>query len=126
MTKFTNNLIDHFNKPGVNATIYKMWGGGNLTNMGDGIKFRVSKSPFVNYVYVRYLAGYDLYEIEFGALVGADYDVIDQISPVKLEDLFKTISRKVFNLNVVDEVQATPAQVTKPKVKKAKTLPEAA
>ena len=64
--------------------------------MGDGIRFRVKKSKTVDYVYVRYLSGFDEYEIEFGALVGTEYDVLDRIKPVKSDAVMATISRRLF------------------------------
>jgi hypothetical protein len=114
--KFTNNLIDHFTKAGtVTSKVFRIWGGTAPISMGDGIKFRVTKSATVDYVYVRYLAGFESYEVEFGALVGADYDVIDRVSPVTMEDLTKVISRKILNLNVVEE----PTSTKPPKTKRA-------
>ena len=95
-TKFTNNLIDLFTGPKANNTVFKMWGGESLVSMGDGIRFRVNKSKTIDYVYVRYLSGFDEYEVEFGALVGTEYDVLDRIKPVKLENLMATISRRLF------------------------------
>lgn len=70
--------------------------------MGDGIRFRVTKSKIVDYVYIRYLGGFDTFEIEFGALVGTEYDVLDRIKPVAVEDLIKTISARVLGLKVVE------------------------
>ena len=72
-----------------------MWGGGNIISMGDGVKFRVSKSPTVDYVYVKYLGGFESFEVEFGALVGTDYDVLERISPVQPEQLVSTISKRI-------------------------------
>ena len=73
-----------------------MWGGEEPISMGDGIRFRVTKSPKVDYVYIRYLSGFDQFEIEFGALVGTEYDVLERISPVHKDKLIATISRKIF------------------------------
>ena len=73
-----------------------MWGGQTPVCMGDGIKFRVTKSPKVDYVYVRYLSGLEEFEVEFGALVGTEYDVLERMSPVAQENLMATISRKIF------------------------------
>jgi hypothetical protein len=95
-TKFTNNLIDIFEGTPANRTVYKMWGAQAPISMGDGIRFRVTKSPKVDYVYVRYLSGFDQYEVEFGALVGTEYDVLDRIKPVAAKELVSTISRKIF------------------------------
>jgi hypothetical protein len=95
-TKFTNNLIDVFEGTPASRTVFKMWGGQSPVSMGDGIRFRVTKSPKVDYVYVRYLSGFDQYEVEFGALVGTEYDVLDKIKPVPAAQLVPTISRKLF------------------------------
>lgn len=92
-TKFTSSVQDFIN---IHTTIFKMWGGQTPISMGDGIRFRVTKSPKVDYVYIRYLAGYEQYEVEFGALVGTEYDIIDKITPVPQEKLMSTISRKLF------------------------------
>ncbi len=94
-TKFTNSLQDLLTQP-PNGTIYRMWGAQTPISMGDGIRFRVTKSPNVDYVYVRYLNGFDNFEVEFGALVGTDYDVLDRIKPVPKDVLMATISKKLF------------------------------
>ena len=73
-----------------------MWGGQTPVSMGDGVRFRVTRSPSVDYVYVRYLSGYDAYEVEFAALVGTDYDVLDRINPVHPDDLISIISKRLF------------------------------
>jgi len=106
---FTNSLIDLLTIK--NKTVFKMWGAQALVAMGDGVKFRVTKSPVVDYVYIRYQSGFELYEVEFGALVGMDYDVVDRVPLVEHDKLIPTISRKVFNFQVVESesVQA-PAQ----------------
>jgi hypothetical protein len=94
-TKFSNSLLDLLTSPRNNA-IFKMWGGQTPVSMGDGIRFRVTKSPRVDYVYIRYLNGFDNYEVEFGALVGTEYDVIDRIKPVPADQIMATISKKIF------------------------------
>jgi hypothetical protein len=76
--------------------IYKMWGAGQPMCMGDGIRFRVTKSPKVDYVYIRYYDGFQKFEVEFAALVGTEYDVIDRIKPVSASRLLSTISQKLF------------------------------
>ena len=93
-TKFTNTLQD-FLLIAKNATVFKLWGGQPPVSMGDGIRFRITRSPYVDYVYIRYLSGFDSYEIEFGALVGTEYDLIDRVSPVPQDQLMSTISKKV-------------------------------
>lgn len=95
-TKFTNNLTDLFTGPKANNTVFKMWGGQTPVSMGDGVRFRVTNAKTIDYVYVRYLSGFDEYEIEFGALVGTEYDVLHRIKPVKVDDIMATISRKIF------------------------------
>jgi hypothetical protein len=42
------------------------WGAKDLMNMGDGLKFKTSgMTPYKGYVYIKYVAGRDLYEIQF-------------------------------------------------------------
>ena len=94
-TKFTNDLIDVLYSK-TSLPVFKMWGGQEPISMGDGIRFRVTRSPKVDYVYIRYLSGFDEYEVEFGALVGTEYDVLDRIKPVKKEQLMPVISQKIF------------------------------
>jgi hypothetical protein len=91
-SKYINNLTDLF----LSSPVFKLWGGCSLVSMGDGIRFRVRYSPKLDYVYVRYLAGFDSYEVEFGALVGTEYDVLDRIKPVTSDSLLPIISKKVF------------------------------
>ena len=94
-TKYTNSILDLLTyKSG--AIAYKMWGGCSPVSMGDGVRFRVTKSPSVDYVYVRYLNGYEEFELEFGALVGTEYDVLDRINPVPVDQLVTTISKRLF------------------------------
>jgi hypothetical protein len=95
-TKFTNNLIDLLTGSKAHNTVFKMWGGVTPVSMGDGIRFRVNKSKTIDYVYVRYLSGFDEYEVEFGALIGTEYDVLDRIKPVRSENLMATISTRIF------------------------------
>jgi hypothetical protein len=94
-TKFTNNLIDLFYTK-TSLQVFKMWGGEAPVSMGDGIRFRVTKSPKVDYVYIRYLSGFDQFEVEFGALVGTEYDVLERIKPIHKDKLMSTISKKIF------------------------------
>jgi hypothetical protein len=94
-TKFTNDLIDLLYSK-TSLPVFKMWGGETPISMGDGIRFRVRKSPKVDYVYVRYLSGYDEFEVEFGALVGTEYDVLERIKPIHRDKLMATISQKIF------------------------------
>lgn len=93
--KFSNTLQDFLTHPR-NQVVFKMWGGSQPIAMGDGVRFRVTKSPNVDYVYIRYLSGFDQYEVEFGALVGTEYDLLDRISPVPMDKLMSTISKRVF------------------------------
>lgn len=96
-TKFTNSIIDILTyKSGQVA--FKMWGGQPPISMGDGVKFRVKNSPHIDYVYVRYLSGYETFEVEFAALVGTEYDVLDRIGPVSADQLISTISKRIFSV----------------------------
>ncbi len=103
-TKFTNSITDLLNAHPA-RTVYKMWGGQTLVPMGDGVRFKVTRSPKVDYVYIRYL-GYGVnkkfeienqkFEVEFAVLVDTEYDVLDRISPVSAKNLVSTISQKLF------------------------------
>jgi hypothetical protein len=108
-TKYTNTVMDLLVNTKAHRAVFNMWGGQTPIAMGDGIKFRVTKSPFVDYVYVKYLAGAEAFEIEFGALVGSEYDVIDRIKPVDAANLVPTISRKLFGFQIVDEEEPPKA-----------------
>jgi hypothetical protein len=96
-TKYTNSIVDLLTyKTG--AVAFKMWGGSPPVAMGDGVKFRVTKSPYIDYVYIKYLHGFDEFEVEFAALVGTEYDVLDRISPVDGAKLVQTISKRLFSI----------------------------
>ena len=91
--KFTNTLTDFLTKSDV---FYKKWGAKSLISMGDGVRFRVTKSPKIDYVYIRYLDGYKTFDVEFANLVGTEYDIVDRLKPVSADVLIGTISRKLF------------------------------
>lgn len=93
--KFTNTLQDFITDP-QHASLYKKWGCSSLMSMGDGIRFRVRNSPCVDYVTIRYLSGYEQFEIEFGALVGTEYDLLDRLSPISKDELMDTIDSRIF------------------------------
>jgi hypothetical protein len=107
-TKYTNSIVDLLNGTKSAHVAYRMWGAMSPVSMGDGIKFRVTKSKVVDYVYVRYLGGYDDFELEFGALVGTEYDVIDRVKPVSAQHLVKTISYKLFSLDIAEQTEELP------------------
>jgi hypothetical protein len=94
-TKYTNSIVDLLTTTKTGAVAFKLWGGQTPISMGDGVKFRVQNSQVVDYVYVKYLSGFDEFEIEFAALVGTDYDVLDRIGPVNSAQLVPAISKRV-------------------------------
>ena len=72
------------------------WGAKDLMNMGDGLKFKTSgMTPYKGYVYVKYDAGKDLYEIDFFRIrkLEAIYD--KKVEDVYAEDLVNIIDRFV-------------------------------
>lgn len=68
------------------------WGAKELVNMGDGLKFKTSgMTPWKGYVYVKYDAGMDLYNIEFFRIRKYEVKVDKQIESVYAEDLVSII-----------------------------------
>lgn len=68
------------------------WGAKELVNMGDGLKFKTSgMTPFKGYVYIKYNAGTDLYDIEFAKVRNMEWKVLKSTNDVFVEDLVSII-----------------------------------
>jgi hypothetical protein len=98
-TKYTTSLMNLIFDNKVNRTVTKLWGAHEPVIMGDGIKFRVTRSRTVNYIYIRYKSGFDIYDIEFAALNGTEYKPLLVIEDIPGSELMKTISRKLFGFD---------------------------
>jgi hypothetical protein len=71
------------------------WGAKELVNMGDGLKFKTSGMvKWKGYVYIKYNAGTDLYDIEFFRIRGFNVKTDKGMTDIFAEDL----------VNVIDEV----------------------
>lgn len=102
--RVSNAIINLLTGTAATRSACRLWGAGacSFISMGEGVRLRVTKSKTVDYVYIRYLGGFDTFEVEFGALVGTEYDVLDRIKPVPAQDLIKMITRRLFALDVVE------------------------
>jgi hypothetical protein len=68
------------------------WGAKNLVSMEDGLKFQTSgMTPFKGHVYVKYVYGKDLYEIQFFRVRKAEIKMAAIIEDVYAEDLVRVI-----------------------------------
>ena len=68
------------------------WGAKNLVNAGDGLKFKTSgMTPYKGYVYIKYNAGKDLYDIQFYKLRNLEVKTDKVVEDVYAEDLVKII-----------------------------------
>lgn len=73
-----------------------VWGAKDLTNMGNGLKFKTSgMTPYKGYVYVKYVDGKDLYEIQFYRIRKSEMKVDEVIEDVYAEDLVSVIDNFV-------------------------------
>jgi hypothetical protein len=71
------------------------WGAKELVNMGDGLKFKTSGMvKWKGYVYIKYNAGTDLYDIQFFRIRGVNVKTDKGMTDIFAEDL----------VNVIDEV----------------------
>lgn len=71
------------------------WGAKELVNMGDGLKFKSSGMVgWKGYVYIKYNAGTDLYDVDFYKIRQAKIKYTKQLEGVFAEDL----------VNIIDEV----------------------
>ena len=71
------------------------WGAKDLVNMGDGLKFKTSGMvKWKGYVYIKYNAGTDLYDIQFFRIRGVNVKTDKGMTDIFAEDL----------VNVIDEV----------------------
>jgi hypothetical protein len=68
------------------------WGAKELTNMGDGLKFKSSGSvKWKGYVYIKYDQGQDLYNIDFFKIRKMEIVYTEQLEGVFAEDMVKII-----------------------------------
>lgn len=68
------------------------WGAKNLVSMEDGLKFQTSgMTPWKGHVYVKYVYGRDLYEIQFFRVRKAQIKMDKVIQDVYAEDLVRMI-----------------------------------
>jgi hypothetical protein len=72
------------------------WGAKELVNMGDGLKFKTSGMvKWKGYVYIKYNAGTDLYDIEFFRIRGANIKTDKGMTDIFAEDLVNVIDSVV-------------------------------
>lgn len=72
------------------------WGAKDLMNMGDGLKFKTSgMTPWKGYVYVKYIGGKDLYEVQFFRFRKMDVKMDKIVEDVYAEDLVSVIDNFV-------------------------------
>jgi hypothetical protein len=68
------------------------WGAENLTDMGDGLQFKTTgMTPWKGHVYIKYVYGRDLYEIQFFRIRKAEIKMAKVIEDVYAEDLVRLI-----------------------------------
>lgn len=72
------------------------WGAKDLVNMGDGLKFKTSGMvKWKGWVYVKYDAGQDLYNIDFFRIRGVQIKMDKQLEGVFVEDMVRMIDEVV-------------------------------
>lgn len=68
------------------------WGAKNLVSMEDGLKFQTSgMTPWKGHVYVKYVYGRDLYEVQFFRIRKGEIKMDEVIEDVYAEDLVRMI-----------------------------------
>ncbi len=68
------------------------WGAKNLVSMEDGLKFQTSgMTPWKGHVYVKYVYGKDLYEVQFYRIRKGEIKMDEVIEEVYAEDLVRMI-----------------------------------
>lgn len=72
------------------------WGAKELVAMNDGLKFKTSGLVrWKGYVYIRYDAGADLYNIEFARIRKLEWVVDKIVKGVYVEDMIRVIDAQV-------------------------------
>jgi len=72
------------------------WGAKELVNMGDGLKFKTSGMvKWKGYVYIKYNAGTDLYDIEFFRIRNCEIKCDKGMTDIYAEDLVRVIDEVV-------------------------------
>lgn len=80
----------------IDPMAFGAWGTTNLTNMGDGLKFKTTGMvKWKGYVYVKYDYGADLYNVIFAKIRKGEWKVEKQVDQVFCEDLVNVIDQKV-------------------------------
>lgn len=68
------------------------WGAKDLVNMGDGLKFKTSgMTPWKGWVYIKYIPGQDLYEIQFFRIRKTEMKMDKVVENVFAEDMIGVI-----------------------------------
>lgn len=68
------------------------WGARDLVNMGDGLKFKTSGLvKWKGYVYIKYDAGADLYNVDFFQIRKVEIKYKKQLTGIYAEDLVRII-----------------------------------
>ena len=68
------------------------WGAKDFMSMGDGLKFKTSgMTPWKGYVYIKYNAGKDLYEIQFFRFRKMEVKMDKKVEDVYAENLVHVI-----------------------------------
>ena len=68
------------------------WGAKDFLNMGDGLKFKTSGMVrWKGYVYIKYDAGADLYNVDFFKIRNTDIKYTERLEGVYAEDLVRII-----------------------------------
>ena len=72
------------------------WGAKDPMNMGDGLKFKTSgMTPYKGYVYIKYVAGRDLYEVQFFRFRKLEMKMDKVVEDVYAQDLVSVIDNFV-------------------------------
>ena len=72
------------------------WGAKDLMNMGDGLKFKTTgMTPYKGYVYIKYVAGRDLYEVQFFRFRKLEMKMDKVVEDVYAQDLVSVIDNFV-------------------------------
>src|SRR5690349_1685066 len=91
----TNRILDLLIGTPAAAAAYNRWGGLTAIAMAGSVKFRITKSVVVDFVCITNCGAWKLFEVEFGACVGSEFQVIDRIRAVTPTSLISTISDRL-------------------------------
>lgn len=80
----------------VDRFAFGAWGTKDIVNMGNGLKFKTSGMVrWKGYVYVKYDAANDLYDVDFFRIRNAEVKYDRQVAGVFAEDLVRIIDEQV-------------------------------